>query len=52
MSQARKSLNTVYLRRGKWVVEYIDFEGKQKVKTLKDENGNYPCRIYVLSRNF
>mgnify|MGYP000009441912 FL=1 len=43
MSQARKSLNTVYLRRGKWVVEYIDFEGKQKVKTLKDENGNYPA---------
>ena len=42
MSQARTSLNTVYLRRGKWVVEYIDFEGKQKVKTLKDENGNYP----------
>ena len=43
MSQARKSLNTVYLRRGKWVVEYIDFEGKQKIKTLKDENGNYPA---------
>lgn len=30
MSQARKSLNTVYLRRGKWVVEYIDFEGNRK----------------------
>jgi len=42
MNQTRNSLNTVYLRRGKWVVEYIDFEGRQKVRTLKDENGNYP----------
>ena len=42
MNQTRNSLNTVYLRRGKWVVEYIDFEGKQKVRTIKDEDGNYP----------
>lgn len=42
MSENRKSLFTVYQRKGKWVVEYIDIDGKQKLKTLKDANGEYP----------
>ncbi len=41
-TQTRTSLNTVYQRRGKWVVEYIDFEGKQKIKTLWDKDRQYP----------
>ena len=42
MSENRKSLFTVYQRKGKWVVEYIDIDGKQKLKTLKDATGEYP----------
>ena len=42
MSENRKSLFTVYQRKGKWVVEYIDIDGKQKLKTLKDAAGEYP----------
>ena len=42
MSENRKSLFTVYQRKGKWVVGYIDIDGKQKLKTLKCSNGEYP----------
>lgn len=42
MSENRKSLFTVYQRKGKWVVGYIDIDGKQKLKTLKDAAGEYP----------
>lgn len=55
MSKERKSLNTVYVRRGKWVTEYISFEGKQKIKILKKEDGGYPkskAEAKILAHNY